>query len=68
MVNSQNLKVSGTLEEIFLKRTYQGEKWKVDMSTHYYMYLKPLNGGFIIPLISFSSLLASFFEKLYGLI
>ena len=34
----------------------------------YYMYLKPLNGGFIIPLISFSSLLASFFEKLYGLI
>ena len=34
VVNSQNLKVSGTLEEIFLKRTYQGEKWKVDMSTH----------------------------------
>ena len=28
VVNSQNLKVSGTLEEIFLKRSYQGENGK----------------------------------------
>ena len=36
-----------------------GGKWKVGMSTH--IYVKPLNEGFIIPVISFSSLLASSF-------
>ena len=33
------------------------------MSRYLYMYVKPLNKGFIIPLISFSSLLVSNFLK-----
>ena len=40
-------------------------RWKMEsrhVHTHY-LYLKPLNGGFIISLISFSSLLASIFWK-----
>ena len=34
VVNFQNLKVCGTLEEIFEGELYQGGKWKVEMSTH----------------------------------
>ena len=48
---------SGTLEEIFW-RTFWGGKW-----THI-LNVKPLNERFIIPLISFSSLLVSNFLKI----
>ena len=47
----------------FWRRTLS--RWKMESrNVHtYYIYVKPLNEGFIIPLISFSSLLASIFWK-----
>ena len=48
-----------------MKKFFEEELIKVEMesgSVHtYYMYVKPLNEGFIISLISLSSLLASIF-------
>ena len=50
---------------VHLKNFFGEELIKVKMESRhvhtYYMYVKPLNEGFIIPLISFSSLLASIF-------
>ena len=60
VVNFQNLKV------VHLKKSFEEElvevengKWKCP----HILYVKPSNEGFIIPLISFSGLLASSFQK-----
>ena len=68
VVNFQNFKVSGMHEEIFWRRTYQGGKWKVEMSTHIICMLNHWMRDLLFDSFHYLVSWLLFFKKLYSLI